>query len=265
MTPQTRFEIKYWITPAKAAELREWLPMHMEPDENGEGGEPVYPVHSLYLDSREWSVYFDTTDGAFSRFKIRARCYSFEPNADLFLEVKSRSGEAMWKTRFRCDREEGARVLNGEMPHTLYDPGLANFRTHVDGRRAYPRVWVTYRRYAYVGGNRSLVRVTFDDRIAAAPATADLSEPPRWYSLPRVKDVVVLELKYTGSYPAWVGTMIRRFGLVRGSMSKYAHSVELLRATRRIDWSGTGSGALRADPADRCQLPELRVASAGGR
>jgi hypothetical protein len=41
---------------------------------------------------------------------------------------------------------------------------------------------------------------------------------------------VILELKYTGSYPAWVAETVRRFDLERKSMSKYRHAVEALRS-----------------------------------
>ena len=69
----------------------------------------------------------------------------------------------------------------------------------------------------------------FDDRIHAAPPTDDLSEPPQWYPLPEVKGLVVLELKYTGSYPGWVADLVRRFNLQRNSMSKYKQGVDVLR------------------------------------
>lgn len=234
MKPATRFEVKYRIPPRHAEEIRRWIPRYMEPDQFGEGGEACYSVHSLYLDSGDWSIYGDTINGAYARFKLRARCYKFTPEDDMFLEVKARQGEAMTKTRFRCSRAEARHILEGGIPHVGSKPELENFRNHVDQRHAYARLWVTYRRYAYVGGDRGLIRVTFDDQIAAAPATADLSEPTRWHLLPIVKDLVVLELKYSGSYPGWVAEMVRRFDLNRNSMSKYRHSVDLLRRIQGI-------------------------------
>ena len=228
MRPQTRFEIKYRIPPPHAEAIRRWVPRYMQPDEFGEGGEPVYNVHSLYLDDSSWSIFHDTADGAFKRFKLRARCYGWKESDDIFLEVKSRTGESMRKSRHRCARAEARHVLAGGIPNDRPSEGLENFRHWMDQRHAYPRVWVTYRRYAYVGGERGLVRVTFDDRIACAPATPDLSEPPVWTPLPQVAHLVVLEVKYTGSYPAWVGELVRQFDLTRHAMSKYKQAVEVL-------------------------------------
>ncbi|MDP2315971.1 MAG: polyphosphate polymerase domain-containing protein [Pseudomonadota bacterium] len=224
----TRYEVKYRISPELAEQVREWIARYMEPDAHGEGGSARYPVHSLYLDDADWRIYRETRNGNFSRFKLRARTYSFTPNAPVFLEVKSRNGEAMRKSRGEVDRAEAVRILDGGTPRNRGGGAIENFRTHMDRYRAYPRAWVTYERFAYVGGDRGLVRITFDSAIACAPPTRGLAEPERWYPIDDVKGIVVLELKYNGSYPAWVADTIRRFGLERRSMSKYRHAVEVL-------------------------------------
>lgn len=246
MRPSTRFEIKYRIQPALAESIRQWLPRHMEADSFGEGGSAMYDVHSLYLDGDDWSIYRDTRNGAFARFKLRARCYKFEEQAPVFLEVKARQGEAMTKSRAAVSRAEAIRVLAGEIPARSDPfPALENFRTEMDRRRAYPRVWVSYRRSAWVGGERGLVRVTFDDRIKCGPPTTDMSEPHKWWYLPDVKGLVVLEVKYNGSYPQWIAELVRKFDLERKAMSKYRHAVDLIRsgATMGLDAPGTHAAA----------------------
>lgn len=226
----TRYEVKYRITPEKAEQVREWISRYMEPDANGEGGSAKYHVHSLYLDSADWRIYRETRNGNFSRFKLRARTYAFTPAAPVFLEVKSRDGEAMQKSRAQVDRDEAVRILDGGVPKgQLKGHAIQNFRDHMDRYKAYPRAWVTYERFAYVGGDRGLVRITFDSAIACAPPTANLEKPDRWFMIDEVKDLVILELKYNGSYPAWAADTIRRFDLERRSMSKYRHAVEVLR------------------------------------
>ena len=85
----------------------------MEPDAFGEGGSARYSVHSLYLDSKDWRIYRETRNGNFSRFKLRARTYKFDDKTPVFLEVKSRDGEAMQKTRAVLDRAEAIAVLSG--------------------------------------------------------------------------------------------------------------------------------------------------------
>lgn len=228
--PVSRFEIKYRITPALAAEIQDWLPRYMQADANGEGGSPIYRVHSLYLDSPDWSIYRDTRNGAYARFKLRARCYDFRPTSDMFLEVKSRAGESMRKSRGVVSRKDAMALMWDDVPPTRSNADIEAFRLQMDRRQARPRLWVTYRRHAYVGGERGLIRVTFDDEIACAGPTRDLSEPPRWHLLPEVLGLVVLEVKYSGSYPGWVAELVRRFGLERRSMSKYKQGVDVYRA-----------------------------------
>lgn len=234
--PATRFEIKYRISPDHGAALREHIERMglMTPDENGEGGSALYSVHSLYLDGPDWSIYRDTRAGNFERFKLRARCYAFTHDAPMFMEVKHRAGEAMWKTRAPVPRRDAVRILNNEPVDARWTPALENFRAWMDRRRAFPRVWITYRRYAYVGGARDLVRITFDTRIQAAPPTLDASEPPEWFPIKEVWSLEVLELKYTGSYPRWLAELVRRFDLERKAMSKYRHGVDLIRG-RNLD------------------------------
>ncbi|MFZ5477007.1 MAG: VTC domain-containing protein [Myxococcota bacterium] len=228
MRPATRFEIKYRISPDRAEAVRAWIARYMEPDANGEGGSSRYPVHSLYLDNADWRIFRETRNGNFSRFKLRARTYAFNATAPVFLEVKSRDGEAMQKSRAEVSREEAIRVLEGGLPTGKWDKATLNFRDHMDRYEAYPRAWVTYMRSAWVGGERGLVRITFDTEIRAAPPTRGLVEPVTWYPLPEVKGLVILEMKYSGSYPGWMADTVRRFDLERRSMSKYRHAVELL-------------------------------------
>jgi hypothetical protein len=229
-----RYEIKYRISPELADRVQTAIARYMEPDAYGEGGTARYAVHSLYLDSADWRIYRETRNGNFSRFKLRARCYNFN-GGNVFLEVKSRSGEAMRKSRAEVSREDAVRVLKGQLPLKAKGWALDNFRDNMDRYRAYPRAWITYDRGAWVGGERGLVRITFDSAIATAWPTENFTEPPQWFPLPIVKNVVVLEIKYSGSYPAWVAETIRRLDLERMSMSKYRYGVELLTAIPRHD------------------------------
>ena len=230
MRPSTRYEIKYRITPQRADAVRAWIARNMEPDAFGEGGSSQYHVHSLYLDDADWRIYKETRNGNRQRFKLRARIYDFEGVSPAFLEVKARNGEAMTKSRAVVTRADACAVLAGRVPDCPPSAALDNFRNHMDRYRATPRAWVTYRRSAWVGGDRGLVRITFDDHIQCAPPTVDLAAPAKWYELPEVRGLVVLELKYTGSYPAWVAETVRTFDLERKSMSKYRHAVELVRS-----------------------------------
>ncbi len=231
-TRRYRFEIKYRLDEDRAESVRAWIRRsgYLTADEHGEGGSAAYNVHSLYLDTADWGIYHETIAGAQERYKLRARCYEWSSTARVFLEVKHRTEEAMWKTRAEVSKVDAVRILNNQVPlQARESDAMGNFRGLMDRRHARPRVWVTYRRHAYVGGVRDLVRVTYDTRIRAAPPTYDLSEPPRWFAVPDAVGVEVLELKYSGSYPAWVAEMVRRFDLERKAFSKFRYGVEVIR------------------------------------
>lgn len=226
-----RFEIKYRIGADRADAVRQWILRtgHLEPDAFGEGGSAAYNVHSLYLDSPDWAIYRETRAGLQQRYKVRARCYEWSARRKVFLEVKHRANEFMWKTRAEVTLLDAVRATNGEpVLHAPPGPALDNFRALVDRRRLRPACWVTYRRHAYVGGTRDLVRVTFDTRIQAAPPTYDMGEPARWYTVPESAGLEILELKYTGSYPNWIAEMVRRFDLERRAFSKFRYGIDLV-------------------------------------
>lgn len=233
-SPMTRYEIKYRIAPSQAAAIGRWVGRFMTRDTHGPCGRG-YPIHSLYLDGPDWSIYRDTTNGSFFRLKLRARTYSFDSDAPVFLEVKARKGESMKKTRAEVSRADAVRVMWGQAPLGVQPShALERFRTQQLLYRAVPRAWVTYRREAFVGEDRlGLIRLTFDTDIAWAEPTVDLSEPRHWHPLPEVQNLVVLELKYYGSYPGWVADMVRQFDLERKAMSKYRHAVSALRDAQR--------------------------------
>ncbi len=226
-----RFEIKYRLGEDHAEALRAWIRRSgfLEADEHGEGGSAAYNVHSLYLDSADWSIYKETRAGLQQRYKLRARCYEWSANAKVFMEAKHRAEEYMWKTRAEIGKADAVRILNNEIPlKAKATAALENFRGLMDRRHAFPRVWVTYRRHAYTNNVRDLVRVTFDTKIRAAPPTQNLSEPLTWHTVPEADGVEVLELKYSGSYPGWVGDMVRKFDLERRAFSKFRYGVDLI-------------------------------------
>ena len=81
-------------------------------------------------------------------------------------------------------------------------------------------------RYAYEGNSHNRVRITFDHNLAfKASNIADLSLNHQGWHQHRTKGVVV-EIKFTGHYPAWMNQMVKHFGLRQQSFSKYARSIE---------------------------------------
>ena len=90
---------------------------------------------------------------------------------------------------------------------------------------ARPKVLVRYKRLAYEGGAENRVRVTFDRDLCAK--VTDIPEVsmsgPGWQPCPMSGEI--LEIKFTGRYPPWLSHMVKAFGLISQSMSKYTASI----------------------------------------
>ena len=117
-------------------------------------------------------------------------------------------------------------------PDDLVDPTGAqldaarNFCRRIDQLRAVPISHVSYRREAWFSPGQNAVRVTLDRDIVCEPrSTYSLST-----DLKNASDVfdpgeVILEIKFTERFPAWLAAVVWELGLVRTSAAKYVDGV----------------------------------------
>ncbi len=75
-----------------------------------------YPIHSLYLDSENLALYWNTVSGLKNPYKLRLRYYDSEPESPVCFEIKRRSSEALFEQRGAVRREFVNRILAGESP-----------------------------------------------------------------------------------------------------------------------------------------------------
>jgi len=108
-----RWELKYVIDEETAGRVRKFVNSYLEPDENNDPRQPNgYPVRSLYLDSPNRKLYWQTIQGAKNRFKLRIRFYDDEPHSPAFLEIKRRVTTTILKKRAEV-RRDWARPARG--------------------------------------------------------------------------------------------------------------------------------------------------------
>jgi SPX domain protein involved in polyphosphate accumulation len=231
-----RFELKYVISEACAAGVRNFLRSYLVPDEFNppEGG--GYQVNSVYLDSPNLELCNATVEGHKNRYKLRIRFYDDAPTSPVFYEIKRRVNDAILKERARVKRESCERLLAGHWPsHTdlvKFNPkSFDSLRTFCDLRsriQARGQAIVTYEREAYVTPDSDSVRVTFDRNLRTVPFCGEFRAQARndW-SYPEIAGTV-LELKFTERFPVWMRNMVRVFNLQRGSMPKYVECVNKL-------------------------------------
>lgn len=230
-----RFEAKYFVTEVQAEMLRDYLVAYTEPDSH----QPVYPVTSMYLDSEDLTTFRSSLHGERNRYKLRIRGYEQEADKPIFTEVKQRVGRVIRKHR-ACLRREVLDDQHWAEPMSteyLISPdvereqeNLMLFSELCARLRAEPKIGVRYMREAYTSGLEEPLRITFDRDISFAPIPDDPRE--LWSASTMWRPVlgtpIVLEVKFTDSYPWWVQRMIQRFELNRISLAKYVLCVETM-------------------------------------
>ena len=228
-----RYEIKYIISESKARAIARFIEPYLKLDHYSRlRPDGAYPIVSLYLDSSNLQLCRESLEGHKNRFKLRIRSYTDDLNYPRFFEIKRRAGTIIIKDR--------ARVVTGKValadllsPLSLpaqsykgHEETLKQFRLYKNSINAGPVVRVRYIRRAYESDTENRVRVTFDRKLAYnVGREANVSLVGPGWQQHAIKSVI-LEIKFTGRYPAWLSRMAECFDLHQQSVSKYATSIK---------------------------------------
>lgn len=233
---QQRFEMKYLITEETALLVRDFVRSYLDFDEYSVGRPNYsYPVHSLYLDSDDLTLYWQTINGDKNRYKLRLRYYSTNPDTPVFFEIKRRVNSCIMKQRGGVRQNAVAGLLNGQLPGPEHlvssNPkqlvAVQRF-LHLAGQiRAKPKVHIFYMREAYVSDNDQ-VRVTIDRAVQGEPnldssVKTDMHDPKGSF-----QNQVILELKFTNRFPEWFKELVRIFGVMQCGAAKYVSSIDAI-------------------------------------
>ena len=243
-----RFEWKYVVSERCARAIRDFLKGYLEPDQYAQGdSSPSYLVYSLYLDTPTLALFRQTRGGLKNRFKLRIRFYDGDPTHPVFLEVKRREADVIYKERAAVTREDARLLLDGGWPGTP-DPfraghdskdasALECFRHLRDEIGARATAFVGYLREAYVSPTDDRLRITFDRGVRGTEfGRHHRFEPPRERTETNVGGVI-LEIKFTDCFPGWLTELVQAFDLQRRSVPKYVHCVKAL-GLRPEGWLG---------------------------
>lgn len=233
-----RREVKYLLDPASGEKARQRLEERVAPKIiNGEASS--FRI-SLYVDTPERTFASGELEDKTVSTKIRVKEYYQLRNAEpvfgdsCFVEVKTRSGQMVEKSRFAVERADVPKVLDTG-PDPSSEPSIRAaheaFEATRKGKKLSPLFVVHYRRYT-LQDRESRLRITFDDMVSLhmppdnalantrGCARRDLPPPlsmePMW----------VVEVKTLGASPAWLEDIldIRR----QVSYSKFGNGVREL-------------------------------------
>lgn len=104
---------------------------------------------------------------------------------------------------------------------------INQFQLYMKSIAAKPIVLIRYMRQAFEGNSENRVRVTFDRELAYCVTNRpEVRLSGRgWQRNPFTLNGVILEIKFTNNYPAWLGQMIMCFNLQARSISKFGSSI----------------------------------------
>lgn len=229
-TLRCRFEMKYRISESKAAAVEKFVQLHLNPDRYCKL-QPTgsYPIVSLYLDSPDLRLCRESLTGQKNRFKLRIRSYTDDPGYPKFFEIKRRLNTIIVKDRQRVMHRDVERLLcGGALPEQYYSTEqepLKQFLLYQSSINARPFILVRYVRRAYEDDSGNRVRITFDRglsyKMCARPVVTLAG--PGWQRYP-ITDVI-LEIKFTSRFPAWLARMVKCLDLQMQSFSKYTHCI----------------------------------------
>jgi SPX domain protein involved in polyphosphate accumulation len=231
---QQRFELKYKISEDTAMRVRDFVSSYLIPDEFAEGKPNFsYAVHSLYLDSDDMRLYWDTINGNKNRFKLRLRYYDDNPHSPVFFEIKRRMNNCILKQRGGVRHEAVGWLLAGHIPEAAHlvsketkaMVALLRFCQLMGEMRASPKAHIFYMREAWMGLQDNSVRVTLDREVGCDPhfstKVSTHVENPAFAFRPQV----ILELKFTNRFPVWFEDLVRTCNLVLTGAAKYVDGV----------------------------------------
>jgi SPX domain protein involved in polyphosphate accumulation len=242
----SRHEVKYLVSESKAAAIAQFIRPYVRLDRYCKlqpGG--AYPVVTLYLDSDNLQLCRESMQGHKNRFKLRIRSYTDQLDYPRFFEVKRRANAIIIKDRAMVMPYNMETLLSGlpgfpfckkvakrgpSLPAQNANgdgEALKQFQLYMASIGARPVVRTRYQRQAFESIVDNTVRVTFDRNVSCnVTSSLDVGlDGQGWHRLP-LKNSVVLEIKFTGHYPAWLGQMVKYFNLRQQSVSKYVHSIK---------------------------------------
>jgi hypothetical protein len=227
-----RHEIKYRIYESQAEKVAEFIRPYLQLDRYSKlRRDKQYPIVSLYLDSNNLLLCKQTLRGHKNRFKLRIRSYTDEPGYPRFFEIKRRMNTIIIKNRARIMDKDVEPLLSGlPLPPQDYstdEKTLNQFQLYMKSIVAKPTILIRYMRQAYEDTSHNRVRVTFDRKLCYK-VTRDprvLMNGQGWQENPISRGGVILEIKFTARYPAWLSRLVACLNLRQDSFSKYATSV----------------------------------------
>ncbi|MCF8365960.1 MAG: polyphosphate polymerase domain-containing protein [Bacteroidales bacterium] len=254
-----RNEFKYLVPNERLDDLRKAIAAFLNTDPNSpeHTWRHQYTVRSIYFDNISFDYYWEKRHGIKTRKKIRVRGYNNledypDRNPRVFLEVKRKEIDFIDKNRSKVYWNDLELLLRtGDVEKYVIDSSIpevhdeaSRFLYHYKRKNLRPVVSVVYEREAFFSKFDPNFRVSIDKNI-------------RSLLFPKVNQLFlnnglevsfhndfVLELKFSGSFPAWMSDVLFKHKLTRQAVSKYKISLDshrIFKTKERLKIYGMGN------------------------
>ena len=212
-----RCEMKYMIATAQRDFIVAEMEPYMTPDLYGKT-----TVRNIYYDTDTYLLVRRSIEKPVYKEKLRIRSYEqANPDSIVFVELKKKYKSTVYKRRISLHETEAMQWISGIQScsnHTQISDEIDYFLNYYNP--LHPTVFLSYKREAFYAKDGSNFRITFDDTILSR--TEDLSLQSELYGTPILPDdMVLMELKCSGSIPLWMTQILSQNHIYKTSFSKY--------------------------------------------
>lgn len=205
-----------------------------------------YKVISLYYDTTNLDFFWEKVDGEEVRSKLRLREYTpisgkahgRDGQLQVFIEIKKKSNNNVFKKRILVGREFADKFINGrsfDAKFTKFINNLPENDRKILGEVEYlnskmrlrPMLVVYYNRQAFVSKDGLNARVTFDTNIKYREKDFSLETKPYDKHILH-PSLVVMEIKYSDYLPLLLVQLIQKHKCNVQSFSKYCNGINNL-------------------------------------
>lgn len=212
-----RHEIKYMVTAQQRQQIESAIAEHMNPDPHGES-----TVCNVYYDTPDFRLIRHSLEKPTYKEKLRIRSYGIaKPEDTVFLELKKKLGQEVFKRRIFLPLTTAEDFLAGEIP-IPQDTQICREINYCLGfyGNIRPSMYISYDRKAYFGKDDRELRLTLDSNILWRETKLSLECPPAGQSLLDSK-LSLLEIKTPNSVPIWLAEILAENRLFKTCFSKY--------------------------------------------
>ena len=217
ITSFSRYEVKYFLTPAQKQALMPLLLEHFSVDEYGQ-----HTISNIFYDTDTYEVTRASIEKPIYKEKLRIRAYGTpDPQTGkLFIELKKKYRHVVYKRRIVVSPPEAKAFLEeGTFPPQADPQITAEIAHFLAMHHPKPKVFLSYDRIALFGLEDPDLRITFDTNLRWRDTDLDLCAGA--YGAPILPDDrVLMEIKVPDTMPLWLAQALSENHIYRTSFSK---------------------------------------------